>query len=194
MPRQRLRCRRTFSPRCRWRYGCRSCCRCTLRLRLDGITGLMPRLRQCARNWAGVMSPVRRQRPGIHPLDQDVSLAAIRYGTCCSNRPERQTMRSHGRMQFRVETPLVRPIGWITPCAPAAEPPVGVLPVSAVRRQVSPGHPRVEDPQHRIKETLVVPADGVPAGTMCGPKDHVCGALRSSRDLRQIASLHYITS
>ncbi len=58
----------------------------------------------------GVMSPVRQQRPGIHPLDQDVSLAAIRRGTCCCNRSERQTMRIHGQMQFRVEPLLVRPI------------------------------------------------------------------------------------
>ena len=58
----------------------------------------------------GVMSPVRQQRPGIHTLDQDVSLAAIHRGTCSSNRSERQTMRSHGQMQFRVETPPVKPI------------------------------------------------------------------------------------
>ena len=56
----------------------------------------------------GVMGPIRQQRPGIHPLDQDVSLAAIRRGACCSNRSERQTMHIHGQLQFRVEPPLVR--------------------------------------------------------------------------------------
>ncbi len=56
----------------------------------------------------GVMGPVRQQRPGIHPFDQDVSLAAIRRGTCRNNRSERQTMHIHGQMQFRVEPPLVR--------------------------------------------------------------------------------------
>ncbi len=56
----------------------------------------------------GVMGPVRQQRPGIHPFDQDVSLAAIRRGTCCSNRSERQTMRIHGQVQLRVEPPFVR--------------------------------------------------------------------------------------
>ncbi len=62
----------------------------------------------------GVMSPVRQQCSDIHPLDQDVSLAAIRCGircgTCCSNRSERQTKRSHGQVQLRVDPPLVRSI------------------------------------------------------------------------------------
>ena len=56
----------------------------------------------------GIMSPIRQQCSGIHPLDQDVSLAAIRRGTCRNNRSERQTMRIHGQMQFRVEPPFVR--------------------------------------------------------------------------------------
>ncbi len=59
-------------------------------------------------DFVGITSPIRQQCSGIHSFDQDVSLAAIRRGTCCSNRSERQTMRIHGQMQFRVEPPLVR--------------------------------------------------------------------------------------
>ncbi len=58
----------------------------------------------------GVISPIRQQCSGIHSFDQDVSMVAIRCGTCCSNRSKPQTMRIHGQMQFRVEPPLVRSI------------------------------------------------------------------------------------
>ncbi len=58
----------------------------------------------------GVMSPVRQQRSGIHSFDQDISLATIRCGTCRNNRSARQTLRSHGQVQLRVEPPLVRSI------------------------------------------------------------------------------------
>lgn len=46
----------------------------------------------------------------LHPesIHQPLSLCAIRSGTFCNNRSERQTMRIHGQMYLGVEPPFVR--------------------------------------------------------------------------------------
>ena len=57
-----------------------------------------------------VIAFIGQQIIGVDAFDQAACLCAIRPGIFCNNNSDRQTLRIHGQMYFRVEPPLVRPI------------------------------------------------------------------------------------
>ena len=55
-----------------------------------------------------VIAFIGQQIIGADVFDQAAGRCAIRRGTLCNKDSERQTLRIHGQMYFRVEPPLVR--------------------------------------------------------------------------------------
>ena len=52
--------------------------------------------------------------------------------------------------------------------APAGETAVRVAPAAVLGRQVAPGRPRAQYPQHRVHELAVVPGDAAPVPLLAG--------------------------
>ncbi len=73
----------------------------------DGVHPACPRQ---FKDRIGIITFIRDQMAGIHPLNQAASLRAIRCGTLCNKDSDRHTMRIHGQMYLGVEPPFVRPI------------------------------------------------------------------------------------
>lgn len=70
----------------------------------------MPWSLACFYDGVAVIAFIGQQIIGVYAFDQAACLCAIRCGTWCNKDSDRQTMRIHGQMYFRVEPPFVRPI------------------------------------------------------------------------------------
>ena len=74
--------------------------------RLAGITGSLPWSLACLGEGIAVIAFIGQQIIGVDAFDQAACLCAIRPGIFCNNNSDRQTLRIHGQMYFRVEPPL----------------------------------------------------------------------------------------
>ena len=74
----------------------------------------------------------------------------------------------HQPLHVRLVNDLLKQSLPNTPVTPAAESPMGVLPVAITGRKVAPGCAGTQNPENGIKETAIVVCDAAPLAALPG--------------------------